>query len=305
MIPRWKQFFTAQNGEKLTVLKKILKLDEKVETYADGIANANTKADNAVTAANAAKETANGAVLTANASITLAETANTSANNAVNTANSALEKANEALDYTITGAGTIKQLVALFTTSGIHQFSPSNYPSIGNLYDIVLIGGGGGGTSDSAGTLSSGIGGGSGAVTKVENYFMDSGHIMQVGAAGESDSASGIGGGMTYFFKRGKPYEHYANGGAGATISACVSRSGGIGGSDSFPSDVERRFYGAGGDNAYGRGARGGATADDSRPATGYGAGGWCTLQPTGGAIMVYALMAYNDSRVGQEVTET
>lgn len=303
MIPRWKQFFTAQNGEKLTVLKKILKLDEKVETFADGIANANTKADNAVTTAGHAVETANGAVLTANASITLAETANTSASQAVNNANSALEKAQEALDYTITGAAAIKQLVAIFTTSGANAFSPADYPSIGNIYDVVLIGGGGGGCIDSDGDLTSGVGGGSGAVKKVENCIIDSGYIMYVGSAGESRTGSGSNGGMTYFFKRGKPYEHYANGGYGANSASDVSFSGGIGGSDSFLSNTGRHYYGAGGDNAYGRGARGGPTADDLRNALGYGAGGWGTLQPATGAIMVYALMAYNDTRVGQEVT--
>lgn len=186
------------------------------------------------------------------------------------------------------GAATFRKLLVTFTTAGLNSFVPTSYPSEGNLYDIVLIGGGGGGCSDSAGTLTSGVGGGSGAVKCVEGYEMTSSHIMYVGAAGESGTGSGSGGGMTYFFKRGSAYEHYANGGAGANSASNVSFSGGIGGTDSYPSNVSEGFYGAGGDNAYGRGARGGATADDTRAASGYGAGGWGTLQPTGGAIMVY-----------------
>lgn len=186
------------------------------------------------------------------------------------------------------GAAAFRKHLVTFTTAGLNTFLPTDYPSEGNLYDVILIGGGGGGCTDSDGSMDSGVGGGSGAVKCVECYEMTASHIMYVGAAGESAAGAGSSGGMTYFFQRGTPYEHYAGGGAGANSVSNVSFAGGIGGTDSYPSNVSEGFYGAGGDNAYGRGARGGATADDTRAASGYGAGGWGALQPTGGAILVY-----------------
>ena len=79
-----------------------------------------------------------------------------------------------------------------------------------------------------------------------------------------------------------------------------IGFAGGIGGSDSEYGDGTVS-YGHGGDNRYGRGARGADTADSVMPASGYGAGGWGSFAPTHGAVLIYG---YVRQTVTAEVNE-
>lgn len=182
-----------------------------------------------------------------------------------------------------------RKLVVSYTASGYNTFNTAAYPSENGYYDIVLVGGGGGGCLSSGGDYNGALGGGGGAVTELNAVALSGVYIFAVGAAGVSGESTGTQGGMTYFYKKGYSYEHYAKGGEGAVQSCKVSFAGGIGGTDSAAPDTANGFYGAGGDSKYGRGARGGAIADSTVAASGSGGGGWGDLAPTAGAVYIYA----------------
>ena len=180
-----------------------------------------------------------------------------------------------------------KVLIAAYTSPGEYTFDTSEHGSFNNVYDIVLIGGGGGGSMPAANTLPGSTGGGSGAVTEVIGQVLDGEYSVTVGAAGRSGGLSGTSGESTYISSGDYSFTKYAFGGRGSSQTGKIGFGGGIGGSDSEYGDGTVT-YGHGGDNRYGRGARGAELADSVMPASGYGAGGWASFPPTAGAVLIY-----------------
>ena len=184
----------------------------------------------------------------------------------------------------ITGYTAVRKLLASYTSAGAYTFRTSDHPSRGNVYDVILIGGGGGGSTSVPASASLSTGGGSGAVSKVYSATLSGTYSVTVGAAGTSSSNSGTNGGTTMMFSGNYSFFKTAPGGSGSSQTKKIGKSGGIGGSDSVYMDGTVG-YGNGGDNDYGRGARGGALNDDVVPAQGFGAGGWGSFAPTCGAV--------------------
>ncbi len=206
---------------------------------------------------------------------------------------------------TATGEGVYRYIpskvpIASFTTPGEYTFDTSESGSFNGIYDIVVIGGGGGGSTPSANVLTGGTGGGSGAVTEIVGVPLDGEYIVNVGSAGASGVGSGTSGESSYIRSGDYSFMKFAFGGRGSSQSSKIGFAGGIGGSDSEYGDGTVS-YGHGGDNRYGRGARGADTADSVMPASGYGAGGWGSFAPTHGAVLIYG---YVRQTVTAEVNE-
>lgn len=187
----------------------------------------------------------------------------------------------------ITGLTAVRKLLVSYTTAGSHIFSTQTYPSIGGVYDIVLVGGGGGGSVSESLAPSLSTGGGSGGVTKVTGAELNGLYTVNVGAAGTGNEDSGTGGGTSSVFSGDLSFYKMASGGGASSQSSKIGRGGGIGSEDSVYADGTVT-YGRGGDNEYGRGVRGGAVIDDVVAAQGYGAGGWAGFSPTAGAVFIY-----------------
>ncbi len=187
----------------------------------------------------------------------------------------------------IEGVGVVRKLLVSYDYSGMFTFDTEEYPSVGGVYDVVLVGGGGGGSINSSYALSSGTGGGSGAVTKTVGAVLEGEYHVSVGSAGVSDAGSGFAGGTTFMMNESYTFFQSASGGDCSSQLSKIGHSGGIGGSDGSYADGAG-YYGAGGDNEYGRGVRGAALSDDVVPAEGYGAGGWGNFTATCGAAFIY-----------------
>lgn len=187
----------------------------------------------------------------------------------------------------ITGVAAVKKLLVSYTSSGTYTFDTEDHPSVGGVYDVIMIGGGGGGSIDGSLTASLGTGGGSGGVKKLFAVTLDGEYTVNVGAAGTGNVTSGTDGGTTMMYSSDYSFYNVASGGKASSQTNKIGRGGGIGGEDSVYMDGTVA-YGRGGDNEYGRGARGGATSDDVVPAQGYGAGGWAAFSPACGAVFIY-----------------
>lgn len=187
----------------------------------------------------------------------------------------------------ISGIAVVRKLIASFRTPGNYSFDTSEYPSAGGIYDVILIGGGGGGSVSSTLAANLSTGGGSGGVTKKYSVTLDGEYMVKVGAGGASSVNAGSDGDTTMVYKNDYSEIYMARGGSASSQTKKIGKSGGIGGTDSFYLDGSYG-YGRGGDNEYGLGVRGAATADDVNPAEGYGAGGWGSFNPTGGAVYIY-----------------
>ena len=185
------------------------------------------------------------------------------------------------------GICTVRKELVRYTTAGVNSFDTSEHPSVGGVYDIVLIGGGGGGSKDGNSSASSGTGGGAGAVLKIVGAELDGVYTVTVGTAGVGAVNQGIGGGSTFMMSADYTFFKNAAGGGSSSQTKKIVAGGGIGGGDSIYGDGTV-FYGRGGDNEYGRGARGGALPDDVTAAQGYGAGGWSDFPATAGAAIIY-----------------
>ena len=188
----------------------------------------------------------------------------------------------------VSGIAAIKKLLVSYTAAGSYVFKTSEHPSIGGVYDVVLIGGGGGGSTSNPAQTSLATGGGAGAVNKQISVTLDGNYTVSVGAAGTCNATNGTNGGTTMMFASDFTFIQSASGGYASSQTNRIGKGGGIGGSDSVYMDGTSGCYGRGGDNEYGRGARGAALYDDARPAMGYGAGGWSTFAPTCGAVFIY-----------------
>lgn len=257
---RLKNIFTTEYGEKLTILKKILKLDEKVNSYEEGIENAVANSQAAMDIAsesddNSTQALSNSITAVDNSTVArnTASSALTNANTAVTTANEAKEIAENALDtigdYVVP---KIRKLLTSKEESGILSFNTTAFPSYGNVYDIVLVGGGGGGGY----TLGS-HGAGGGEVKELTAQVLTGVYIFSVGAGGTITSgANGGDGGDTFVYKKG--YEAFATaaGGKGASYltTAFLGLAGGPGGEDGTPANTTLGYYGKGGDTKYGKG---------------------------------------------------
>lgn len=187
----------------------------------------------------------------------------------------------------IAGVAAVKKLLIKYDGSGTYLFKTAEHPSVGGVYDVVLIGGGGGGSTDGLSTASLYTGGGSGAVVKVVGASLDGQYTISVGAGGVGGTNTGVAGGSTFMMSSDYSFFQNAPGGGASTQSKRIGYSGGKGGTDSTYGDGTY-FYGAGGDNEYGRGARGAALNDDMQAASGYGAGGWGSFSGTAGAVLIY-----------------
>ena len=187
----------------------------------------------------------------------------------------------------VSGVTAVKKHLLSYTAAGTYQFDTAQYPSVGGVYDIVLIGGGGGGSINSSRSPSSGTGGGAGAVNKVYGAVLDGVYSVTVGSAGSGEVGSGVSGGATYMSSADYSFLENAGGGQASSQTSKIGKGGGIGGGDSVYDDGTVT-YGRGGDNEYGRGTRGGAITDSVEPSQGYGAGGWSTFAPKPGAVLIY-----------------
>lgn len=187
----------------------------------------------------------------------------------------------------VTGCTAVRKLITSYTAAGTYTFNTEADPSVGGVYDVILIGGGGGGSTASSSAAGLSTGGGSGAVTKLFSVQLDGTYSVTVGAAGTSAVDSGTQGGTSYIMKSDYTYTKTAAGGGASSQMSRIGKSGGIGGEDSVYLDGTYGC-GRGGDNEYGRGVRGGLISDDVQPAQGYGAGGWGSFAPTGGAVYIY-----------------
>ena len=187
----------------------------------------------------------------------------------------------------VTGITAVRKLLVSYTTAGSYSFKTSEHPSIGGVYDVILVGAGGGGSTSDPPQTSLATGGGAGGVTKNYGVVLDGNYTVSVGAAGTCSTNAGTGGGTTMMLSSNFSFMSSASGGTGSSQTNKIGKGGGIGGGDSVYLDGTYG-YGHGGDNEYGRGARGGALYDDARPALGYGAGGWSTFAPTCGAVFIY-----------------
>ena len=210
--------------------------------------------------------------------------------------------------YTATGDGVYryipsKVLIASYTTPGTYTFDTEEHPSFNGIYDIVVIGGGGGGSMPAVNTLPGSTGGGSGAVTEAVGLTLDGEYTVSVGAAGTCGGQFGTAGESSTFHSDNYSVFKIALGGRGSSQSAKIGFGGGIGGSDSEYGDGTVS-YGHGGDNRYGRGARGADIADSVAVATGYGAGGWGCFQPTPGAVLIYGYVRQEISNGGENENE-
>jgi len=185
------------------------------------------------------------------------------------------------------GICAVKKELVQYTAPGSHTFDTEDYPSAGGVYDVVLIGGGGGGSKDSGGTASSGTGGGSGAVKKIIGASLEGEYTVSVGAAGTGAVGQGTGGGSTFMMSEDYSFFKNAEGGCASSQTNKIGKGGGIGAEDSAYGDGTV-CYGRGGDNEYGRGARGAALHDDVTAAQGFGAGGWSDFPATAGAVIIY-----------------
>ena len=209
---------------------------------------------------------------------------------------------------TATGEGVYRYipsrvLIASYTTPGTYTFDTEEHPSFNGIYDIVVIGGGGGGSMPAVNTYPGSTGGGSGAVAEAIGLSLDGEYTVTVGAAGTSGGQAGTSGGTTTFHSYNYSVFKIAFGGHGSSQSAKIGFGGGIGGSDSEYGDGTVS-YGHGGDNRYGRGARGADIADSVEVATGYGAGGWGSFPPTNGAVLIYGYVRQNISNGGDDEIE-
>lgn len=209
--------------------------------------------------------------------------------------------------YTATGDGVYryipsKVLIASYTTPGSYTFDTDEHASFNGVYDIVIIGGGGGGSMPAVNVLPGSTGGGSGAVTEVIGQTLDGEYTVTVGAAGTSGGTSGTAGESSVFRNEDYTFMKYAFGGRGSSQSSKIGFGGGVGGSDSEYGDGTVS-YGHGGDNRYGRGARGADLADGVQPASGHGAGGWGSFPPTAGAVFIYGYVRQNVQN-GEEENE-
>ena len=185
------------------------------------------------------------------------------------------------------GICTVRKELVRYTTPGSDTFDTSEYPSAGGVYDVVIIGGGGGGSKDAGSTAASGTGGGAGAVYKVIGAELDGVYSVNVGAAGVGAVNQGVNGGSSFVMSSDYTFFKNAAGGIASSQTKKIGAGGGIGAGDSVYGDGTV-FYGRGGDNEYGRGARGGALPDDVTAAQGYGAGGWSDFPATAGAVIFY-----------------
>ncbi|MBO4422095.1 MAG: hypothetical protein J5879_01545 [Clostridia bacterium] len=191
-------------------------------------------------------------------------------------------------NMSVSGVAAVRKLAASYTTAGTFRFEPSAHPSVGSVYDIVLIGGGGGGSIDHSLALGTATGGGAGAVTKETGLTLSAEYYnVTVGAAGVSDIDAGTDGGATYAVASDFSLIKTAAGGKASSQNCKIGKGGGIGGGDSVYGDGTVS-YGHGGDNEYGRGVRGAVISDDTERAQGYGAGGWAAFAPTCGAVFIY-----------------
>ena len=185
------------------------------------------------------------------------------------------------------GTQTVRRLLASFTQPGSYVFNTLSYPSVGGVYDIVLVGGGGGGSANVNPTLNLNTGGGAGAVTKAFGVTLEDGtYNVTVGAAGRGGITAGVGGGATILSADGGAALLTAGGGGASSQSSMTGMGGGVGGGDSFNGSGENE--GHGGDNEFGRGVRAIGLNEATVPAEGYGAGGWAGFPPTGGAVFIY-----------------
>lgn len=187
----------------------------------------------------------------------------------------------------VSGVTAVRKLLVSYTSAGSYVFKTDEHPSVGGVYDVVLIGGGGGGSVSSTLAASQNTGGGAGGVTKVIGTALDGNYLVSVGTAGIGGTQTPTGGAATMLYTNDFSYYKSAVGGGASSQTKRIGTGGGIGGGDSVYLDGTYG-YGRGGDNEYGKGARGGATLDDVIPASGYGAGGWGSFPATSGAVFIY-----------------
>lgn len=185
-------------------------------------------------------------------------------------------------------AQPIRVLLTTITISG--TFTPSSFPSIGNKYDIIAVGGGGGGGAGARGGTQCGGGGASGDTIAVNNLTISSNVSVTIGAGGQGGSGTSTTPGKTgyetvfgsYVTARGGDYGRggvpAGSHGSGGTWSANASYPQATGNSGQNGRYATSTYYGGnGGDSQYGTGGTGGTKKSSTQTAgtTGtIGAGG-------------------------------